>query len=514
MILGGLGRALRRFWREGLLLALLALPWVALAVLGILWLREHGVLLEFALGAMAAGLIAWPLRRAIRARARTELAARLAAQQAPEAAWSATERQAWADVAAIADAARETDPTDQEAMLGLARRTVEAVAARFHPGKDDAAARVTLPELLLLTERVARDLRGMTLRYVVGARSLRLDQVLWAKAMAERWGATGLAAARIGHGAWRVGRAFLNPQAAIVQEIARGLDGSSQSLLAGNLREAAIRAFVQETGRVAIDLYAGRLRLSSAEIAEADAADRAEVSPAAMPVRILLAGQAKAGRSSLANAMAGTVVAEVGSIPLGGDAVEHALSVEGQPAVILVEAPGLTADPATRDAVLAQAARADAVIWVASATQPARQADATALAALRARDGADPAIRPPPLFVALTHVDRLRPAAEWHPPYDPDAPRTAKERSMRDAIEAAAEALGVPAGDIVPVAVPDGAEPWNEHLVWGHVAARLDEARRRRLERLRAAREGFAIGEMAGQVWRSAGWVARKTVGW
>jgi predicted GTPase len=508
-----IARAVRRFWREGLLVALLALPWLALVVLGILWLREHGVLLEFALGAMAAGLLAWPLRRAIRTRARTELAARLAAQQAPDAAWTATERQAWADVAAIADAARETDPTDQEAMLALARRTVEAVAARFHPGKDDAAARVTLPELLLLTERVARDLRGMTLRYVVGARSLRLDQLLWAKGVAERWGPAGLAVARIGHGAWRVGRAFLNPQAAIVQEIARGLDGSSQSLLAGNLREAAIRAFVQETGRVAIELYAGRLRLSSEEIAEADSADRGGA-PSDMPVRILLAGQAKAGRSSLANAMAGTVIAEVSSVPLGGEAVENALSVEGQPAVILVETPGLTADAATREAVLEQAARADAVIWVASATQPARQADAAALAALRARDAADPAIRPPPLFVALTHVDRLRPAADWHPPYDPDAPRTPKETSMREAIEAAAAALGVPVGDVVPVAVPEGAEPWNEHLVWGHVAARLDEARRRRLERLRAAREGFAIGEMAGQVWRSAGWLARKTVGW
>jgi hypothetical protein len=72
----------------------------------------------------------------------------------------------------------------------------------------------------------------------------------------------------------------------------------------------------------------------------------------------------------------------------------------------------------------------------------------------------------------------------------------------------------VPAADVVPVAVPEGAEPWNEHLVWGHVAARLDQARRRRLERLRAAREGFSINEMAGQVWRSAGWLARKTVGW
>lgn len=506
-------RALRRFWREGLLLALLALPWLALIVLGILWLREHGVLLEFALGAMAAGLLAWPLRRAIRARARTELAARLAAQQAPDAAWSAIEKQAWADVAAIADAARETDPTDQEAMLALARRTVEAVAARFHPGKQDAAARVTLPELLLLTERVARDLRGMTLRYVVGARSLRVDQLLWARDMAERWGATGLAAARIGHGAWRVGRAILNPQAAIVQEIARGLDGSSQSLLAGNLREAAIRAFVLETGRVAIDLYAGRLRLSAEEIAEADAADRGAAAPAAMPVRVLLAGQVKAGKSSLANAMAGTVIAAVSSVPVAADGIEHALSVDGQPAVLLVEAPALTRDPATREAVLAEMARADAVIWVASATQPAREADVAALAAFRARAAADPATRPPPLFVVLTHVDRLRPAAEWRPPYDPDTPRTPKETSMRAAIAAAAATLGVPEADVVPVAVPEGVEPWNEHLVWGHVAARLDTAKMRRLDRLRAAREGLSVAEMAGQVWRSAGWLARKAAG-
>ena len=493
-----IARALRRYWREALVVALLVLPWLALLPLGILWLREHHALLAWTLGVLTAGLIAWPIRRAVRARAAAGLEQDLAAQRSPAA--NAAERAARKAVEAIAEEAPKTDPLDMQAMLALARRTTQAVAACLHPGADNPAARVTLPEALLLTETAARDLRALTLRYLPGARSLRVDHALWAQAMIEQYGTFGRVAAQVATVGYRLWRVATDPVRALPAEVARQMDGSSESFLVTNLKEAFTRAFVQEVGRHAIELYAGRLRLSADELASAE--ESKATAPPPSPVRIVLVGQVNAGKSSLLNALAGSVLAEVRAIPATAKVFTYELRAEDQPVVHLVDTRGLTADPATAKAALEEIEGADAAIWVVSATQPARQPDITAFAAFRGRQDADATRREAPVFIALTHVDQLRPAAEWAPPYDPVNPLTQKEHSIYDAVAAVAEAFHVPPEQIVPVALPAGGEAWNQHLVWGHIGARIEASQLRRLDRLRATREGFSVGELAAQIWR------------
>jgi predicted GTPase len=495
-------QVLGRYWREALVAALLILPWLALIPLGFLWLRENHALLAWTFGALAAGLIAWPIRRTVRNNAAAKLAQDLMPPRSPAA--NAAERAAREAIDAIAKEAPKTDPLDQQAMLALARRTVEAVAACMHPGADNPAARVTLPEALLLTETVARDLRAVTLRYLPGARNLRLDHALQARTMAERYGPPGRALALGATTAYRLGRLFTDPARALPAEIARQLDGSSESFILRNLQEGLTRAFVQEVGRHAIELYAGRLRLSAEELESAEAPSAAAQAP--VPVRVVLVGQLKAGKSSLLNALAGCVLADVRTIPSTTKAVTYELSPEGQPLVHFVDTPGLTADPATAKAALKEIEDADAAIWVVSATQPARQPELTAFRAWQAADAArrqaDVGRREVPFFIALTHVDQLRPAAVWEPPYDPINPVTQKERSIRDAVTAIAEAFNVPPETVVPTALPESREAWNQDMVWGHIGARLSAADLRRLDRLRAKGEGFSIGELAAQIWR------------
>ena len=106
---------------------------------------------------------------------------------------------------------------------------------------------------------------------------------------------------------------------------------------------------------------------------------------AAGPVRILLVGQVNAGKSSLLNAMAQEVRGAIGPLPTTAGAREYALNVEGCPAVVLVDTPGIGDRNRSAADVSLQAGRADLIIWVASATQPARGLDRKRLDELRSQ---------------------------------------------------------------------------------------------------------------------------------
>jgi uncharacterized protein len=258
--------------------------------------------------------------------------------------------------------------------------------------------------------------------------------------------------------------------------------------------------FVLEVGRAAIDLYSGRLELSDEEVRAAQARDAAEVAAPAPPVRILLIGQVSAGKSSLLNALAQDIRGAVGPVPTTTRATEHRIELEGRPALILVDLPGLGERPQTAVDLLAQAERADLILWVASATQPARQPDRQGLDNFSSWAKAQLVRRVPPVVLALTHVDELRPAAEWTPPYDVVAPEGPKARAIRAAIDAAAHALNRPADAIVPVAMRPGQPPYNLDALWARIAGELDEAKLVQLDRLRVGQQGLSLRELADQV--------------
>lgn len=468
----------RRHRLELLLATLLALPWLSLFALGLLWLWQNHRIVEWAVAAAVLGLAGWPIRIVLRRRARERAAALLAGEEAPDAAWGAEEAEAWAKVQRFAEEAKPLDFDDLGRAEALARETVELVAKHYHPGLTDPMARVTLPEALLVTEQAAQRLR----RWVVqlpGASRIRISDALWVQRMVDRYGAAAWLAYEIGETAWRAARVAVNPLQAVAQEARRYLSDKGVDYLGGNLRRGATAALIHATGRAAIDLYSGRLRLSATELAELARADAASAESEAPP-RLLLVGQAKAGKSSLLNALAGAARAHVGALPSEGPVREHLVTVEGRPALNIADMPPL-ADPRR---FLREAERADMILWVASATQPGRGPDLAALEALRGWAGEQRSRRPPPVLAAMTHADQLRPAAEWSPPYDVEKPATPKARSIQAARDAVAAALLLPAEAIIPVALPEGAPAWNLDRLWERVAAELDSARRARHERL------------------------------
>src|SRR5579864_6106287 len=298
------------------------------------------------------------LATSIRRRAKNEARRDLADLAEPSAGWNAAERAAWSAVLQNADTATPLAFTGLEPLVARARATVEIVAHRFHPEAHDAWAQFTLPEFLLLTERLCRDIRRETLGHIPAAGTIRLSHLLWAHRQNRRYGVMARMGWRIGSGLWRIVRAGLNPLQAAGQETSGVFVEKAVNVLSYRVRAYATRLLVLEAGRAAIELYAGRLTLSDDELAAARERDMAHLSATDVPVRILLIGQVNAGKSSLLNALAQEVRGAVGPLPTTSNATEYLLKVEGNPVVSIVDTRGFDERKESATELIAQAERA------------------------------------------------------------------------------------------------------------------------------------------------------------
>jgi hypothetical protein len=454
---------LRRFWAELLLGLLLALPWLAVFALGFLWLWDNGRVLEFALASAVLLLAGLPLRALVKRRAEGRLAPDLDAN--PN--WDAEEQAAWTKVQALAEATPILAWDESERATQLFRETVDLVARHFHPGEEHAVAHVTLPEALLLGELVARRLRRWVLGNMPFPERMRLSWVLWAKAKLDRYGAAAQTAWRVGEPLWRAWRFARNPPVAAAQEVTRALSGQTSGFLDERLRRVGTQELILLTGRTAIDLYAGRLKRSAADLAELMREDTAAAEPEPPP-RLLLTGAPNAGKTSLLNALAGTVRAPVSPLSARGPVREHLVAPPGRPALILADMPGLDRP----ERVLAEARRADLLLWVARAGATPGAGEAAALAALRGWAGAQRRRRVPALLLVLTGCDAIPGAV-----FPESAP-------ARRAVAEAAAAFDVPESDVLPVGLPVEGPSWNLEALWARLSAELPHARVVRGERL------------------------------
>jgi predicted GTPase len=477
---------LRAYRREVIAAALMLLPPLVLIPLGAYWLWEQGSGLWFfavcLLGAMPTGFLILD-RRAKPAPVDID----------PEEDWPARETAAFEKVRELARAAEPFSLTDGgESALNLATRTVELVAGHYRAKAVKPMTDFTVPEGLLLLHRVSARLRRAVLDLVPLSDRLTLSQLITAYEYAERaWPL--VSAGGKAYDAYRALRAVVNPAGAALAE-ARGYIfdrafGAARSRSQRKLTEL----LVLEVGKAAIELYSGRLANDAAALDRvAGAMARGGTMAAeAPPLRILIAGQAKAGKSSLLNALARDVLALVS--PLPGPSGFHAFEgsdPEGR-RFIFVDAPGLAASDEAIRALGEEAQRADIVLWVVAAHQAARDTDVEGLKALRDWFTRHPERNRPPTLAVATHIDQLRPFAEWEPPYDIVRADRPKSRAIRDAVAAIAHDLALDPEDVVPVCLAPACGAYNLDALRARIAARLPEARYAQLARAHATPDGL-----------------------
>ena len=381
----------------------------------------------------------------------------------------------------------ETLSEPQAALLAV----VEDVARQYGPESVEPLARFTVPEVLLLTERTSRRLRADLLAAVPFVHAVPLSTCLW---WYRRRGLLDLATRA--YDVYRVFRPLLDPVSALLGEVRGRVTHDVMAFGTDRLRRTLTRLLLEEAGRAAIDLYSGRLRIDEARLEAALATP--DTTPPPGPPRLLLAGQVNAGKSSLANALAGEVRAVATPVP--GPAAESVLeiAIAGHPALVLVDPPGLRGVPGEATALAGRAAQVDLVLWVCAANAGAREPDRQALAALR--QAQNRATDPPPVLLVVAHVDRLPPFAEWAPPYDLARPGGPKATNIGDAVDTICAELGIARADAVAVCLDPRRGTYNIDLVWALIAAHLPQAQMRQLQRCYAeARQGLDLAAVLRQ---------------
>lgn len=247
-----------RYLRILMFIIALALPIFSLAVLGSLWLWQHGYVLYWSIAALSATALAfaaerWMLRDAFRsapiADSGNELPVRVKADR-ETAAWNA-----------VVTLAEKVDPqaiNSRDSVLDLGKATIEVVARHMHPDHKEPMYRFTLPELMALTANVSSRLEPFIRKNIPLGDRLTVGQIM----TIYRWrGAIDFADRA--YDIWRTIR-LMNPATAVTQELREKFTRQLYEWGRSEVGRRLVGAYVREIGRAAIDLYSGRLRYPNA----------------------------------------------------------------------------------------------------------------------------------------------------------------------------------------------------------------------------------------------------------
>jgi uncharacterized protein len=480
-------RGLDRWWL--LALSLWLVPILALIPIGLLWLREHGAGIWWLATLILFTALGYGLQSRLRQREQHLLEG---AVSQPDPDWPPVAEAAWA---VVEDFAQRLDPRDWPIAGGprfalLAQRTLERVAAYFHPAVDQPLLELTLPHTLLVIERASRDLRDSITEQVPFSHQLTLGTL----ARAYRW--TPFANRLLD--VYRAGQWVFNPTNALLNEAWGHLRGRAFAMAHRDLYRWLLQEFVRKVGIYAIDLYSGRLLLdepdptsrptaqSVQDLRAAVAIESVELPPGE-PLRILVLGRSNTGKSSLINALFGQLRAATDIVPDTTRALTpYRLEREGLELALVFDTPG--SERLAYKSLQEAAAMADMILWVSAADRPDRQSERQTLDAVRTAQAARVDRRQPPMLVVVTHIDRLRPLREWLPPYDLTDSTNLKAMSIQASITALAADLEVPVSSVIPVCLAEGHVYNVDDTLWAALLDQTDRAQRTRLLRCQDVR--------------------------
>lgn len=453
--------------RWSLMGVLYAMPYLLVLVAGWFWLFQNGYLLYWILAAGVIMAIAFGMNRwLIQYRPHRNQSEVVGSNR-----WPLAGERAWAKVLALSDKiAAEKDPVySPERWWEILRTVLETVSREFHPDSKRAELEIPVPHVLKVVELVAMDLRRDLSANVPGAHMLTMHDAWRLKGYVEK----GQEVYGQFYNIYRLGHLFVNPVAAFVREVKDHMAGELLSNWGTDAQRWVVDYCVKKAGYHAIELYSGNVVLDDkprddyqtpATRRDADKmAAREEVQTE--PLRIMVLGQVKAGKSSLINALFGEMKAGVDVIPTTKHIEPYLLERDGVGRAFILDTAGYADSGHTRgvlEPIREEILKTDLFLIVCSATSAARATDRDRLNEVREIYSRDTSRHRPVILAVLTHIDLLRPLREWKPPYnlsDP-APQT-KARQISDAVLAVAADLELLPEQVIPVCMSPELPPYN-----------------------------------------------------
>ena len=433
------------------------LPYIVLMGTGCFWLYERELLTWFAVAAAAVSLVGWNIDRLFRLKKHKTVRVPI------ESLGAAGENAARGAVETLALKIEANPPAinDPEAWKLVAIELFDTVAVQFGRTSDKPALEITVPDAMFIAELVLHDLRLAAKDHIPGSHLLTIRQF---EQLTHFWKTT--AALTSNESPWRLGyrmiRFVLNPISGVFKEANDTLLGKLSDTALEEAKRWAIGYSVRRAGEYAIQLYSGQLAIhepsfrdfrSPQSQLDSVKADKNKRHRADEPLRIIVLGQTKAGKSSLVNAMFGELRAATDSVPCTTGITPYVLEREGLPQAIVYDTEGFGGKENRRalSRLDEELVKCDLIIMVCSATTAAREPDLQLLEELRQRFAIKKLQSLPPIVVALSHIDKLRPFGEWNPPYDLRDKNSIKACNITAALSALEMDLAVPIERITPV---------------------------------------------------------------
>ena len=505
---------MKRAWPWLLMFFIGSLPFLLLMACGAVWLwQQHWFWLW--LNASAAGtVIIWIVARWLngsKKKAHSERAIK------PDAAFSQRDQAAWDAVQAlIPSVSKDTRKglVEIETWLKLGQQVLREVAQHYRPKAQQPEMDIPVTELLRLVEQVCHDLHQQIKGHIPFSHVLTLSDGL----NLQRW----LDHLSDASAALRLGRVVLNPMTGVLHELKNYAQEKAVALTVPRLQDWLLETYIQKVGHYAIMLYSGRLavdaqkldNLSSRSLEDRQQASERQNTQTQEPLRILVAGQTNAGKSTLINTLFDSPRAAADVVSCTDAIMPYTLEREGGLSGLIFDTPGYGECTSWIKDNREVLDKTDLVMLVCHANNAARSADLRFLQEFHHHYLALTHRKIPPIIVVVTHIDELRPLREWQPPYDITEPNGVKAANIRAAMDAMQQDLQLPdTVAIVPVSLSnnDGLGPYNVDSLLLVLGQHMDEAHRARLLRcLKDAKNKEQWLRLWQQVGQASRWFLRK----
>lgn len=479
------------FYLVGTLLWLI--PGLVLVILGLVYLWNAGWFWWFSGGLLLLALASWGVRRLM---AQAVQPGEPIQHLEPQPEWSDHDIAVWnAGVDHIAEAGLASTPWDAIPRAMLDQLTF--VAKVYHGEDKDAEYAFSVPELLLMLETWSRQYRAQVVDNMPLAHSLKISTM---RSLSRN---TGTALKIYGYLSpfIRAVKIGVNPVTGVASEISSMLGNRYMGELGQHMQQNMKVVLFEEVTQVGIDLYSGRLKFSEDELAARRKAEKEPQAVQIKPLSVMVVGQVNAGKSSLVNALKQQCVAGVDPLPATAGFHYYAMTLANDLDLYLIDSPGLDGDKQTSRSLLEQAVKADLLLWVSQANQPAKALDQQFLAQWNDYFAEHMARKKPPIVLVTTHNDLLPPSGSWNPPYDLEDTGNKKVQSMMSALRYSHQSMGLSEqSPAVPVALSGADDAWNIDVLQQLLLSASAEARAAQLNRQRLDKDNTgAVMKMAMQ---------------